>query len=93
MQSLEYRLSWESVDWRQAAHAEGTHPLGRDCWTVLYPWDGFEFQATSRIGMSDIHAQHNMLKRWAETHEQAIRNVVLERREIPDPDAGWEVVS
>lgn len=89
---FEYRLSWESADPFQAAHAERTHPLGKDCWTVLYPWDEFEFHAVSRIGMDDIHGQHNQLKRWAETHEQAIRNVTFERREVPEPQVGWELV-
>ena len=35
--------------------------------------------------------QYHGLKAWAKTHEQPIRNVQLERREVPLDNEGWEV--
>lgn len=90
----EYRLTWESIDPRWAYYFVAQKGSYQDLWDEG-AWDTLPWQPpTVRIGGEDsgIHGQHNQLKRWAETHTEPIRNVVLERREIVVDDGGWEVV-
>lgn len=90
---VEYRLSWESPDTWQVASIE--HMEGRAVWPT-FDWDKLrDWHRTEVVFLegSDRMGQYHTLKKWAETREQPIRNVVLERREIPVEDEGWEVVS
>lgn len=72
-----FRLSWEAIAPHRAAAIEDT--LGRGCWPDL-PWDDFEWRATSvEFTGNERMGQYQTLKRWADTREQPIRNVRLER--------------
>lgn len=91
--SYEYRLSWESIDSFHAAAMDARHgrgwakQLSPEQWAAL-PWS----EPTVKID-TNLWDQYNTLRSWAETHEEAIRNVKLERRVPPLPDEGWEPVS
>lgn len=92
--SVQYRLTFESIDTHHAAAME--HQYGKKVWPMLtdeqwaaLPWT----PPVERIsGDGDIRGQHTTLRKWAETHEQPIRNVRLERREVPDDESGWQPV-
>lgn len=87
--STEYRLTWEMPDARAVVEYEAQH--GGDVWTRL-PWtdDWFDsWHAVSRV-TTDPWDQHKTLKAWAESREQPIRNVELERRDIRPDD--WQPV-
>lgn len=88
----EYRLSWESPDpWACSATEDA---YGKDCWPRVV-WDelpGWHRTEVKFLEGSDRMGQYETLKRWAETREQPIRNVVLERREVDLTDEGWEAV-
>ena len=74
-----FRLSWESINPHVAAAYEAEYGQGiwqRLDWALLneqWHTTEVEFTGDERIG------QYRTLKRWAETGEQPIRNVVLER--------------
>jgi hypothetical protein len=88
---FEYRLTWESIDpfWAGAFQGRYEHLWDEGDWDTL-PWTA----PVSRVAGEDggIHDQHRALKQWAESHEQPIRNVRLERRELLVDDEGWEPV-
>lgn len=91
---IEYRLTFETVDSNWAAHFEDSggkyeHLWDEGDWDTL-PW----LPPVTRItGDADIHGQHAQLKRWADSHEQPIRNVRLERRQmVVVEDEGWDPV-
>lgn len=87
----EYRLSWESVDSFFCATAE--QRFGRDVWQRT-SWDEFipehQWHTTSVVFTEGRWDQYNLVRKWADTHEQPIRNVRLEKRQSPNPDEGWE---
>ena len=80
----EYRLSWEMPDrfW-----ADGYRNVTdyTDVWDYI-PWK----EPTVKISTdyNQIIGQYRMLKQWASTKQQPIRNVVLERRKYTPTD--WE---
>lgn len=84
------RLSWESINPHTAAAYEAEYGRGiwqRLDWTLLDDeWHdtSVEFTGDERIG------QYRTLLRWAETREQPIRNVVLERG--TRPEVAWQQV-
>lgn len=89
---FEHRLSWEMPSSFECAHYEAT--LGKSVWREV-PWDQLTlswhrtevvFRGNERIG------QYHQLKQWADTKEQPIRSVLLERREALVPTEGWEPV-
>jgi hypothetical protein len=88
----EYRLSWEMPDMFTAADLEAR--FGRDLRGHLSDeeWDALPWKAPTVRITTDPWDQYNGLKQWAETREQPIRNVRLERRVVPDPGEGWEPV-
>lgn len=87
--SVQYRLSWETVE---PVYAD-VFCASEKLWENLTPeqWDALPWQGpTRRVGAgSELHDQRRTLELWAEFHHQPIRNVTFERREIPD-DYGWE---
>jgi hypothetical protein len=79
----EWRLRFESIDPHEAEAWEVRN--GRGVWPRLTDkrWDALPWlPPTERVSddESDIRDQHATLCAWAETHEQPIRNVVLECR-------------
>jgi hypothetical protein len=86
---IEYRLSWDSPSPWACDAVERT--LGRHAWPT-YDWDLLEgwhrtevmFTGDERMG------QYHTLTKWAETREQPIRNVRLEKRTRPQLDDEWE---
>lgn len=89
---IEYRLTWEMPDSRQVEIIE--HRYGKNIWGKLAPdgWDKLAWRQTNRVDdrFTDIADQAAQLQLWANTHEQPIRNVILERR--PKNVSGWEPV-
>lgn len=89
---IEYRLSWEMPDTRQVEIIERRY--GKAVWRTLSmgSWEQLSWRPTSREDdqFADIADQHAQLKLWADTHQQPIRNVLLERR--PKNVAQWEPV-
>lgn len=68
-------------------HGKGVWPrLTEAEWDALPDWH----RTTVVFVGNERMRQYHTLKRWAETHEQPIRNVTLEKREIVSPDEGWE---
>lgn len=95
--NYEYRLSWEMPKnhWWVAAQEDR---FGRAVWVAEWEanqWDSPEWQSVEWSPVTRIDTnpwdQYNGLSKWADTHEQPIRNVKLERRTHPNPDEGWEV--
>ena len=87
---FEYRLSWEMpADHWLVAGIEQQH--GKNVWP-RWDWDTLgEWRRTEVVFRGDERLdQYNQLRRWAETREQPIRNVRLERRKAPDPNEGWQ---
>lgn len=87
---VEYRLSWESPkDFHLIAAIEDRY--GKNVWPN-YDWETLgEWLRTEVVFIgNDRFDQYHTLKRWAETREQPIRDVLLEKREIVSPDEGWE---
>lgn len=88
-ENVEYRLSWEmpADHWLIAGIEER---YGKSVWPT-YDWDALGewtrievvFRGDERMG------QYHTLKRWAETREQPIRDVRLERREARPAEQGW----
>lgn len=89
---IEYRLSWEMCDPHQANRIESEY--GRGIWTRVTDedWAKLTWQKVSRVtkDLIDIADQRAQLHLWSETHDQPIRNVVLERRAIHLKE--WETV-
>jgi len=86
-----YRLTFETLDMIFVSDMEARK--GEKCWLTIgkyqwetLPWHPIVKEATENTGILDQHAQ---LKQWAQTHEQPIRNVKLERL-VSQPV--WEVV-
>lgn len=88
---IEYRLSWEMPSPHQAEAAEARY--GRDMSHLGWTDDWFSTWHRVETRPADPWDQYHTLKRWAATREQPIRNVVLEQRELPQPDEGWTVVT
>lgn len=88
----EYRLSWESPDpWKCAAVEDA---YGKRIWPS-YDWDSLgDWHRTEVVFLyrDDRMGQYHTLKQWAETREQPIRNVRLEKRQVPEREIGWEPV-
>lgn len=88
-----YRLSWESIDPHQAADME--RRFGRGVWRTLSQdaWDQLSWHPVVKEAdtPADVTAQHDNLKAWADSHEQPIRNVRLERSAAPAAPS-WEPV-
>ena len=86
---IEYRLSWEGIGAFNAADMETLH--GPKVWPTLSDadWEALPWQQPTVKIDTDPWQQFNTLRRWAETHEQPIRKVRLEQREVPDIDSGW----
>lgn len=94
MTDTEYRLSWESPPSHFCALMEQQY--GKDCWPRVdwSDWPQIEWHVTSVVFVGNERmGQYNTLKQWAETKEQPIRNVTLEKRPMPNPDEGWESAS
>lgn len=84
--SDEYRVSWEMPSTTYVATAETLR--GAKCWPS-FDWDEIpEWHEVSRI-TTNPWDQYNTLSEWARTREQPIRNVRLQKRDVPDPDDGW----
>jgi len=85
----QYRLSWESPtdSWLIASieNRFGKAVWRRYDWDKLGEWHRTEVVFTGAERMD----QYNTLRRWADTREQPIRNVLLECREAPLPSEGW----
>jgi hypothetical protein len=92
MTRIVYRLTWESINTWQAAGMEQSY--GKDVWPSLpdEKWASLAWQEPTVKVADNPWDQYHTLKRWAATHEQPIRNVRLEKRQEPVPDAGWERV-
>lgn len=76
----QYRLAWESpslIDCETAEAQYGEHVWPRFDWDSLTSW-----HRTEKI-TDNPWQQYNQLKAWAESREQPIRNVTLERRPVP----------
>lgn len=90
--TTEYRLSWESLPSHFCADVEAKS--GRGIWGALTPseWDALPWREPTVKVTTDPWQQYNTLKEWSESHDQPIRNVRLEQREVPEPDLGWTEV-
>ena len=89
--SEEYRLSWEMPSVTTAVNLEAR--FGRDLTGKLTDeeWEALDWGPIGTI-RTEPWDQYNNLQESARTRQQAIRNVKLERRQIPLPDQGWEVI-
>lgn len=83
----EYRLTWETADPQQCAAME--YSLGKDCWPRV-DFDSLKWHKSGPVLFTSEERldQYRNLKAWADSHEQPIRNVLLEQREVPT-DGGW----
>lgn len=97
----QYRLRFETVTGLPAADVDALSRGGGVSWPrVPRPsdetWEGLPWREAERIssGDDDIFDQYRVLARWAEAREQPIRNVRLDRRRLPDPEAlrAWQRV-
>ena len=88
-ENVEYRLTFESISPFQADEMEQRH--GKGVWPRLaeHAWDALSWRKPTVKITTDPWDQYRTLKRWADTHEQPIRNVILEQRPAPLPDEGW----
>lgn len=81
---IERRMSWRSVS---PFYADSMEVIcGRDIWQRLTQseWDALPWQdkPTSVIFTGDDRMdQYQTLRRWAETHEQPVRDVRLDERQ------------
>ncbi len=89
MNDREWRLSWEMADPHWCANTVAEHGKGvyktipDDAWDNL-PWCPPIVKVVQT--WPEIKNQYETLRRWAETHEQPVRNVKLESRTAGD----WE---
>lgn len=86
----EYRLTWESPHSHECAMYEDLN--GRDVWR-RFDWSDLHLtwsETSVTFTGSERFGQYNTLRHWAETKEQPIRNVRLEKRQVPLPSDGWE---
>lgn len=75
---LIYRLEFETINPSQAESME--RERGRGVWGLLTyeEWDALSWHQVSRESdLPNLKDQAATLRRWAETHEQPIRNVSL----------------
>lgn len=86
----QYRLSWMTVGSIAAAELESEY--GRDIWSA-YNWDLLDWWPVEILFLEDELEKHltqaRQLAAWWKSHEQPIRDVVLERRPV---SIEWEGV-
>lgn len=88
MTMCEYRLRWEAPSPLLCAMLEDKY--GRDIW-LRYNWDRLEFKEWGAI--TDQPWQlYAALMEWQCRRTQPVRNVLIEQRQVPLPDEGWEPV-
>lgn len=91
MSEVEYRVSWEMPDAVFVAEMEARR--GERVWEALSPeaWDLLPWKLTQRVSrQDDTIDQAEQLLKWAKSHEQPIRNVVIEKRLLPVHE--WTIV-
>lgn len=70
-----YRLSFDTIDANMIDYC--AFQYGEECWPLIdfknLRWHTVRKETTSPF------TQYDQLKRWAQSHEQPIRNVILER--------------
>lgn len=94
MSQMERRLTFTSINPLYASDMEAKY--GKGVWLACPDdmWDGLPWSTPTVVMFVDDDRmdQYNTLKRWAETHEQPIRDVKLEERPLR-PDDGWVEVT
>lgn len=87
----QYRLQWRTIPSIVAAEMEDRY--GRNVWKSLTDamWEALPWaeKPTSVVFTDGRFDQYTTLRRWADSHDQPIRDVVLEQREVPESDTGW----
>lgn len=84
----EFLVEWEMPPANVAAY-EWEDRYGRGVWPKLprEQWDGLPWRAAAGVVTEDYEqalGQYRQLKRWADSHEQPIRNVRLSARKPPE---------
>lgn len=88
---MRYRVTFETVDAQYADQMQAR--FGENVWFTIgkHQWETMPWHSVTSEGDEDngILDQHMTLKRWAQTHEQPIRGVKLERQ-VSQPV--WEAI-